>query len=114
MDLKFQKEQNRDYCERLRINNESQLNTLKTELSHRTEMQRIMNANEENKISLNNQRLKDIDNHNKDMKIIENQHAEEMEKINNDKIIKEMKINNETKRIENQAKDIEEKKKKIW
>ena len=43
-----------------------ELNNLNANYAHGEEMQRIMNANEEKKIALNNERAKDIDNHEKE------------------------------------------------
>ena len=105
LDLQMQEEQNRDYQARLkltnehtenltRIQNENQNRTLETNLRYKNDMERIKNANEERKIELQNERLKDIDAYNKDMKIIENKHTEEMEKITNNAKIKEMEVNN--------------------
>ena len=115
LDLKIQEEQHRDYQERLRLNNqhtenltriqtEGQIRTLETQLHNKNEMQRIMNANEEKKISLENERLKEIDAHKKDMESIANQHTEQMEKIKNEANIAEQKNKIEMEKVSGQLK----------
>ena len=121
-ELEMTQEKNKDYQERLRINgeietnklrinNEYNLENLKANYTHEEKIREIDSLNEIKKIGLSNDRYKDEANHAKEMKEIENHHTEEMKKLNNEKECKELEIKNETLRIENERKDTEEKKK---
>ena len=81
--LKLTQEQNKDYQERLRITGEnerklleirakSEIDTLNANLNHAEEMKRINDETEIKKLTLDNEKTKELNTHNREVKKIDN------------------------------------------